>query len=161
MQKLGIFHLLALRRHSLNKEIYRSMTSSIVPSPSKFLRQPTILIVEDNLNSLFYLDKVLKTFNYNCLAASTAMDALSLAHREQPDLILVDICMPQINGIELLNILRTDWLTRNIPAIAITALAGVEEQQEVLDAGFNRCLFKPYLLKDLESAINACLPSQS
>ena len=68
-------------------------------------------------------------FNYRCLTAKEAILALSLAQEEQPDLILLDIGLPKIDGIDLLKILKIDWLTRTIPIVAVTALAGKEGQE--------------------------------
>lgn len=116
--------------------------------------QPTILIVEDNPEDLYYLATSLQLFDCNFIAADNAMTALSAAQREQPDLILLDIRLPHINGIELLNILRTDWLTRNIPVVAVTGLAEADEQRRIADVGFDCCLIKPYLLEDLRNVID-------
>lgn len=131
------------------------MHTSVVSSRSKVLYRPNILVVEDDLDNLFDLSSPLKMLNCNCLVANTAMSGLSIAQREQPDLILLDLGLPQISPIELLSILRSDWLTRKIPVIAITALTEAEEQEKIANAGFSHCLFKPYLLKDLERVIDA------
>ena len=115
--------------------------------------QPTILAIEDDEDNLLYISSALNLFNYRCLTASNAMLGLSIAQRWQPDLILLDVKMPHISGIELVKILKIDWLTRKIPVVAVTALAREKEKRIILDAGFRDYLLKPYLLKELENII--------
>ena len=85
------------------------------------------------------------------------MLALSLAQQEQPDLILLDLQLPQINGIKLLGALKIDWLTRNIPIVAITTLKA-EKEKNILDAEFDGYLFPPYTHANLQKAIASFLP---
>ncbi|MEM8718009.1 MAG: response regulator [Cyanobacteria bacterium P01_G01_bin.39] len=125
----------------------------LTPSGSKRHEQTTILIVEDDEDNLLYLTSALGLFNYHYFAAKDAISGLSLAQTKQPDLILLDIKMPQISGIELVKTLKMDWLTRSIPVVAITALAREQEKNSILAAGFDGYLVKPFLLEDLEQAI--------
>ncbi|MEO0834534.1 MAG: response regulator [Cyanobacteria bacterium J06642_3] len=113
----------------------------------------TILIVEDDEDNLLYLTSALGLFSYHYFAAKDAISGLSLAQTNQPDLILLDIKMPQISGIELVKTLKMDWLTRSIPVVAITALAREQEKNSILAAGFDGYLVKPFLLEDLEQVI--------
>jgi CheY-like chemotaxis protein len=121
----------------------------------------TILVVEDDEDNLIYISMALSLFNYHCLIAKNALSGLSLAQQWQPDLIMLDVRMPQINGLELLKTLRLDWLTRTIPVIAVTALAGEREQEMIMNAGFDGCLLKPYRLEELEHIICAHLSHAS
>lgn len=125
----------------------------LTPSGSKKHQSATILIVEDDEDNLLYLTSALDLFSYHCLAARDGASGLSLAQTNQPDLILLDIKMPQISGIELVKTLKMDWLTRSIPVVAITALAREQEKNSILAAGFDDYLVKPFLLEDLEQAI--------
>ncbi|NJK55908.1 MAG: response regulator [Pleurocapsa sp. SU_5_0] len=129
------------------------MYTTLTPVSQDSSFQSTILVVEDDEDNLIYISTALSLFNYHCLIARDALTGLSLAQQWQPDLILLDVRMPQINGLELLKILRIDWLTRKIPVIAVTALAGAKEQEMITSAGFDGCLIKPYLLEQLEDIV--------
>lgn len=129
------------------------MYTTITPVVRENSCQTTILVVEDDEDNLIYIATALTLFNYRCLSAKTALTGLSLAQQWQPDLILLDVRMPQIDGLELLKMLKLDLLTKAIPIIAVTALAGKREQKMIVDAGFDGCLIKPYLLEELEDII--------
>lgn len=134
------------------------MHSTTAPIKKTVFSQPKVLVLEGDRDNLIYLVNTLKLLDCDCPTASEAMLALSLAQQEQPDLILLDLQMPQINGIELFKTLRIDWLTRDIPVVAITsAIAG--ETKAILDAGFDGYLLKPHTLRDLEKAIANHLPN--
>ena len=126
---------------------------ALTPNITKNSNRPTILAIEDDEDNLMYIASALQLFNYHYLSACNARMGLSLAQEQQPDLILLDIRMPQISGIELVKILRLDWLTQKIPIVAVTSLAREKEIKLILDAGFNDYLVKPYLLEDLETVI--------
>jgi CheY-like chemotaxis protein len=137
------------------------MYTTLTTVSQENLSPATILVIEDDEDNLIYISMALSLFNYHCLIAKNALKGLSLAQQWQPDLIMLDVRMPQINGLELLKTLRLDWLTRTIPVIAVTALAGEKEQKMIMNAGFNGCLLKPYLLEELENIICAHLPPAS
>ncbi|MEO1005949.1 MAG: response regulator, partial [Cyanobacteria bacterium J06638_38] len=72
-----------------------------------------------------------------------------------PDLIILDIRMPNLSGIDLFHMLKCDWLTRNIPVIAVTALAKEQEKKLILDVGFKDYLVKPFYLEELRQSISS------
>ena len=115
--------------------------------------QPTVLVVEDNEDNLIYISTALALLNCHSIITKDAIKSLSLAQENQPDMIILDIKMPKLSGIDLINLLKLDWLTRNIPVIAVTALAREQEKKLILDAGFNDYLVKPFLIEDLEQII--------
>lgn len=127
------------------------MQTTTAPIKHRIFSQSKVLLLESDRNNSIYLVDSLKLLNCDCLIASDTMLALSLAQQEQPDSILIDLQMPQINGVELLKILRIDWLTRDIPIIAITTSIAID--QAVLEAEFDDYLLKPYTRKDLQKAI--------
>lgn len=137
------------------------MYTTLTPISKETSFPATILVVEDDEDNLTYISTALNLFNYHCLTAKNALTGLSLAQQWQPDLILLDVRMPQISGLELLTILRLDWLTRAIPVIAVTALAGEREQEMIMNAGFDGCLLKPYLLEELENIIYSHIANPS
>jgi two-component system cell cycle response regulator DivK len=93
-------------------------------------RRNRILIVEDNPISLTLLKQLLTAHGYEVLGTSEGLQALDLAREEQPDLILMDIRLPDISGFEVTRLLKADDRTKTIPIIAVTALASPESAVE-------------------------------
>ncbi|MGF1481380.1 MAG: PleD family two-component system response regulator [Cyanophyceae cyanobacterium] len=121
-----------------------------------------ILVVDDNEEQLLLISYALLSFNYSnytFVAALDAHTALSIARDQQPALILLDIVMPEVSGIELVQELKQDGRTQDIPIVAVTALAK-EEQEFLLAWGCNDCLTKPYLISQLKAVIEASLPKE-
>jgi len=123
------------------------------------LSHPIILLVEDHEDSLLLLSCILEPLNCKIITASDGLMALSLAQAEVPDLILLDILLPCIDGVEVITQLRQSPKTCDIPIIALTALARGEDQERILQAGANAYLRKPYLLGKLETIIQSFLPA--
>jgi CheY-like chemotaxis protein len=102
-----------------------------------------ILVVEDNAQNLKLLRDVLEYAGYDVRTARTAEDGLTLAVSEPPDLVLMDLQLPGIDGIEALRRLRESPQTAGIPVVAVTAQAMKEDRERVLRAGFNGYVEKP------------------
>jgi len=102
-----------------------------------------VLIVEDNERNLKLVRDVLQAKGYATLEAGTAEEGLKLARERSPALILMDIHLPGMSGIEALKALRADAATAAIPVIAITASVMQESVREVMAAGFNAPIEKP------------------
>ena len=116
-----------------------------------------ILIVEDNEKNLKLTRDVLQFNGFRTLEARTAEDGLALAKDRQPDLILMDIQLPGMNGVTALEHLRVDPVTAPIPVVALTAFAMKDDHQRFLRAGFNACVMKPISIKELPVQVRACL----
>jgi two-component system cell cycle response regulator DivK len=106
-----------------------------------------ILIVEDNEKSMKLARDVLQFKGYRTLEAASVADAVSLAATHVPDLILMDIRLPDGDGTAALGGLRRDSRTAAIPVIAVTAFAMREDQQRFMNAGFDGYLTKPIDIK--------------
>ncbi len=106
-----------------------------------------ILIVEDNEKNLKLVRDVLQVKGYETLDAGTAEDGLKIAAERTPDLILMDIQLPGMNGIDALKALRANPATAAIPVIAITASVMQQDRQEIIRAGFNGFIEKPINLR--------------
>ena len=116
----------------------------------------TILYVEDNLDSLRLMQSIVGQIpDTRLLIAHNAALGIDLAKHKKPDLILLDINMPGLNGIEALGILRHLEITRHIPIIALTANAEPEDKKRGLAAGFNAYMTKPVIVKELIEKIGA------
>ena len=116
----------------------------------------TILYVEDNLDSLKLMQSIVGQIpDTRLLIAHNARLGIDLAKKKKPDLILLDINMPGLNGIEALGILRHMEITRHIPIIALTANTEPESKKRGLAAGFNAYMTKPVIVKELIEKIGA------
>jgi CheY-like chemotaxis protein len=102
-----------------------------------------ILVVEDNDKNRKLVRDVLTVKGYRLLEAESGEDGLRLAQERHPDLILMDIQLPGINGIEALRRLRADTDTSTIPVVAVTASAMTQDRQKILAAGFDGYQSKP------------------
>jgi two-component system cell cycle response regulator DivK len=108
---------------------------------------PVILVVEDNERNLKLLRDVLEYAGYDVRVARTGEDAITLAVKEPPDLVLMDLQLPGIDGMEALRRLRESPRTADIPVVAVTAQAMKQDRERALDAGFNGYLEKPITVR--------------
>jgi two-component system, cell cycle response regulator DivK len=112
-----------------------------------------ILIVEDNERNLKLVRDVLQVKGYTTLEAVTGEDGVKLAVEHKPDLVLMDIQLPGINGIEALAQLRANPLTASIPVIAVTASVMQNDRKMITEAGFDAYVGKPINLKEFLDAV--------
>ncbi len=117
----------------------------------------TILIVEDNAKNLKLVRDVLQARGYATLEAETAEAGLALARERAPQLILMDIQLPGMNGIDALRALRADAATAAIPVIAITASVMHETRREIDAAGFNGFIEKPISVRGFVETVQQAL----
>jgi CheY-like chemotaxis protein len=120
--------------------------------------EPIILAVDDDEDNLVLLTEVLEPLNCLVMTATHGQTALRLAQAYQPNLILLDIMLPDLNGIEVVYRLKQNQETAKIPVIAVTALARLEDRDRLILAGCNDYISKPYILDDLEALIRHYLP---
>jgi two-component system cell cycle response regulator DivK len=118
-----------------------------------------ILLVEDNDNNRLLIRDVLQVSGYRVAEAETAEDGLRMAAEQKPALILMDIQLPGMNGIEALQRLRADPATRSIPVIAVTASAMTQDRHQIMAAGFDGYQSKPISVKGFLQAVREMLPS--
>lgn len=116
-----------------------------------------ILIVEDQPLNRKLVRDVLQARGYRTVETETAEEGLRVAQEEQPALVLMDIQLPGINGIEALKRLRADPATRAIPVIAVTASAMQQNRKEILEAGFDGYQSKPIEVAAFLKAVRAAL----
>ena len=102
-----------------------------------------ILLVEDNERNLKLLRDVLDYAGYDVRVARTAEDGITLAASELPDLVLMDLQLPGIDGTEALRRLRESPRTADIPVVAVTAQAMKHDRERAVSAGFNGSIEKP------------------
>ena len=116
-----------------------------------------ILIVEDNEKNRKLVRDVLQFKGYQTVECETGEEGIRLARERGPALVLMDIQLPGMNGIEALGHLRADPQTRDIPVIAVTASAMTHDRQKILAAGFDGYQPKPIAVKDFLAAEGAML----
>ncbi|MCF6179805.1 MAG: response regulator [Geopsychrobacter sp.] len=112
-------------------------------------KQPLILIVDDNPNNLQILGKLLTAQGYDLSIAQCGEDALQSANETLPDLILLDIMMPGMDGYEVCRKLKEDMATRHIPLIFLTAKIGADEIIKGFDLGAADYVTKPFNVAEL------------
>ena len=121
------------------------------PSP------PLILLVDDFTDTLEMYHEYLVYRGYRVATAKNGQEAIDAAAGECPDLILMDIQMPLMNGTQAMHILRTQEGFASTPIVALTAHAFAEERRQLLMQGFDDVIAKPCLPDDLETAVRRFL----
>jgi two-component system, cell cycle response regulator DivK len=116
-----------------------------------------ILIVEDNPKNLKLVRDALQVKGYRTIEAETGEEGVRLAHERQPALILMDIQLPGINGVEALHRLRADPVTQHTPVIAVTASVMPQDQTRIMAAGFDGFQGKPISVRELLATVRGIL----
>jgi two-component system cell cycle response regulator DivK len=116
-----------------------------------------ILIVEDNEKNMKLVRDVLQVKGYRTIEAGSAEDGIALAQAQKPDLVLMDIQLPGMNGIEALGVLRADPGTAGIPVIAVTASVMQQDRKQITEAGFDAYIGKPINLKEFLETVRAMI----
>jgi two-component system cell cycle response regulator DivK len=116
-----------------------------------------ILVVEDNERNLKLLRDVLEYAGYDVRVARTAEDGITFAVSEPPDLVLMDLQLPGIDGMEALRRLRESPRTADIPVVAVTAQAMKQDRERALAAGFNGYVEKPISVRAFTDQVRGFL----
>lgn len=117
--------------------------------PSK----PLVLIVDNDPDNLLLASCVIETLGMNYLITDNSEECLGLIYKFKPDLVLLDIVMPKLNGLEITRIIKQDKNMAHILVIAVTGLTQSEDKTQLIEAGCDDYLSKPYLIEDLESKV--------
>jgi two-component system cell cycle response regulator DivK len=116
-----------------------------------------ILVIEDNERNLKLLRDVLEYAGYDVRVARTGEDGVTLAVKEPPDLVLMDLQLPGIDGTEALRRLRESPRTAEIPVVAVTAQAMKQDRERALAAGFNGYVEKPISVRAFPDQVRGFL----
>jgi two-component system cell cycle response regulator DivK len=116
-----------------------------------------ILIVDDHPDLVELLQKALEFFGYEVLVAKNGSEAVEIAHSKLPDLIVMDIFMPLMNGIKATSLIRLNPKTKHIPILAATANAAEGDRERCLAAGCDDYIPKPFTYQKLIAVINELL----
>ncbi|MEH2064886.1 MAG: PAS domain-containing protein [Nostoc sp.] len=160
----GAFEYLVkpITRAQLQVTIEKLQHSACVASPNfivpeVFLDKPLILLVEDNQANIDTMSGYLESRGYDLILANNGQQAIDLVRVQRPDLIVMDIQMPGMDGLEAMHRIRNEQQFVDIPMIALTALAMPSDRQTCLAAGANEYLTKPIKLKQLVTTIQLLL----
>lgn len=118
---------------------------------------PVILLVEDNEANVQTVSTYLEMWGYQCIIAGNGQEAIEVTQTQSPDLILMDIQMPGMDGLEAIQRIRQDPKFVDVPIIALTALAMAGDREKCLAAGATEYLAKPMSLKQLVTVIQQLL----
>lgn len=149
-----------------NENISNAEISSILGIPEDEVAQriekisdtrSKILLVDDEIDTLLPLKKSLEIENYIVVVAANGEEALRKARTDLPDLILLDLMMPEMDGYEVCARLRKDVLTQNIPVIILTARDIINDKVKGLDIGADDYVTKPFHLNELKARVRSVI----
>jgi len=112
-----------------------------------------VLIIEDNEKNMKLARDILQAKGYQTVEAETGEEGVKLAKERKPDLVLMDIQLPGINGIEAFKQIRADTKTKSIPVIALTASVTPTDRSQITAAGFDAFISKPISLKEFVETV--------
>jgi two-component system, cell cycle response regulator DivK len=116
-----------------------------------------ILVIEDNAKNLKLVRDVLCHSGYDVIEAGTAEDGIKLAEEQRPGLVLMDIQLPGMDGLEAVKVLKARASTASVPVVAVTAFAMKDDRQRALDAGFDGYIEKPISVQALRAEVRTFL----
>jgi two-component system cell cycle response regulator DivK len=117
----------------------------------------TILIVEDNEKNMKLVRDILRHNKFTTLEAVNGLDGVRIACESRPDLVLMDIQLPDIDGIEALRRIRQDGALDRMPVIAVSASVMPDDQQKIVNSGFDAFVTKPINLKQFLATVQRLL----
>jgi two-component system, cell cycle response regulator DivK len=121
---------------------------------------PTILVIEDNATNMELSSFLLESADYSVLKAINAETGVAIAREQHPDLILMDIQLPGMDGLQATRMLKADEATRDIPVVALTALAMKGDEERIRAAGCDGYIAKPLDYKAFLAEVQATLTSR-
>ncbi len=112
-------------------------------------QMPTVMIVDDSITVRKVTERLLKRYDYNIITAKDGVDALTVMLEQTPDIMLLDVEMPRMDGYELATTMRNDERLKTIPIIMITSRTGDKHRQRAFNIGVNQYMGKPYQEQEL------------
>jgi len=123
--------------------------------------QKTVLIVEDEADAADLFAEMMRVSGFRVLKTSSSAPALSMMTAEKPDIVLLDIMMPDISGLDILRQMRADPELTNIPVVVVSAKSMPADIKNGMEAGASTYLTKPVGFLELKEAVERALGSQS
>ena len=154
-QVMLILDMGPLIRRGLDMAVQPTVVS--LDSPKQESRQPLVMVVDDSITMRKVTSRVLENHSLEVLTAQDGVDAVEKLHDRVPDLMLLDIEMPRMDGYELLQHVRADARLRHVPIVMITSRAGQKHRKKAREAGANDYLTKPYQEPELVEKVSELL----
>jgi CheY-like chemotaxis protein len=146
-----------MKFHRLTQIFSRTRSAPLRYEECSGIGKKKILIVDDNSDLRKLLALVLKNSDYDTVEAATGLEALKQAHATRPDLILMDLFMPDVTGDEVMARLKADPVTRNIPVIVTTAFLDGPHVDRAIALGAADIINKPFHFASLHAMLQRCL----
>ena len=147
------------RTRELNYGANNMVANTNTPSPSS-AQAKTVLIVEDNELNMKLFNDLLEAHGYRVLQTREGLSALDIAREHKPDLILMDIQLPEVSGIEVTKWLKEDDELRTIPVIAVTAFAMKGDEEKIREGGCEAYISKPISVASFLQQIDGFLKDE-
>lgn len=125
------------------------------------LPEKTVLIIEDEADAAELFAEMMRVSGFRVLKTSSSTPALSLIATEKPDIIILDIMMPEVSGLDILREMRRDLALANIPVVVVSAKSMPADIKNGLEAGASTYLTKPVGFLELREAVERALGNQS
>jgi CheY-like chemotaxis protein len=116
-----------------------------------------VLVIEDNEDNLALMRLLLERANYEVYLSTDGATGLEIARKEQPDILLLDLAMPEMDGWEVAAAMKADMITKDIPIIAVTAHALPKDRERAFEAGCDAFIVKPFSVAKLIGEIEKLL----
>ena len=161
---LVILDLAPLVRHGITRRQLRlaeGLSAVQAPLVEEVLVRPLVMVVDDSITMRKVTGRVLERHEYEVSTAKDGVDALEKLHERVPELMLLDIEMPRMDGYELATLMKADPRLRDVPIIMITSRTGDKHRQRAFDIGVDRYLGKPYQEADLLAQIGEVLEQRA
>ena len=161
---LIILDLAPLVRHGITRRVQRlsdGLSAVQAPVVEEVRVRPLVMVVDDSITMRKVTSRVLERHEYEVSTAKDGVDAVEKLHERVPDLMLLDIEMPRMDGYELATHMKADPRLRNVPIIMITSRSGDKHRQRAFDIGVDRYLGKPYQEAELLVQINEVLEQRA
>ena len=165
MEASMLFYVRPMRFHSSQKRTALRSYSLVRPSPrpkaSSSAMVNTILIVEDNELNMKLFHDLLEAHGYKTLQTRNGIDAIALARKHRPDLIVMDIQLPEVSGLDVTKWLKEDDSLRHIPIVAVTAFAMKGDEERIREGGCEAYVSKPISVSRFLDTVRRLMPLTS
>lgn len=119
---------------------------------------PTILLIEDQKETIALVKAIMKMNKIDVTAVERATEGIDIMRDNPPDLVLMDLLLPGMDGFTAIEVIKTDETLQHIPVIAITAASIANAQERLREVGANAFVAKPFVIPELLDVINSFLP---
>jgi len=156
-----ILDVATLVRMSTGVKLVYSAAEALEEIEAKEVKQTTVMVVDDSITIRKVTSRMLERNNFHVITAKDGVDAVSVLAEEVPDLMLLDIEMPRMDGYELATYIRNDSRLKDVPIIMITSRTGTKHRERAMNIGVNKYLGKPYQESELLEEITGLLEEQA